>query len=73
MVAIKLRKKLDNLTEKDVIWDPYKDHIDAHPLHEVSYYCSLLQYYGIAEAYYLDRVLWQFGRNQTIPTMLMIK
>ncbi|KAM7477762.1 hypothetical protein LguiA_025975 [Lonicera macranthoides] len=54
MAAIRLREKLDNLTEKDVIWDPYKDHRDAHPLHEVSYYCGLLLCYDIAEAYYPD-------------------
>jgi len=55
-----------------VCWEPYNGHRDAHPFHEVSYYCGLLVSFDVVEAYYPERVLRQFGRLQTIPTMPMI-
>ena len=54
-------------------WDPYKDHRVARPFHEISYYCGLLVCFDVAEPYYPDCVLRQFGRVQTIPTMPIVK
>ncbi|KAM7490663.1 hypothetical protein LguiA_033584 [Lonicera macranthoides] len=67
---ISLRERLDDLTE---IEDPYKDNRDVHPLHEVSFYTGLIISFDVVEPYYPERVLRQFGRVQTIPTMPMIQ
>lgn len=54
-------------------WDPYKDCIGAHPLMEVLFYSDLLISYDVAEAYYPNLILRQFGQVQRISSMPMIK
>ncbi|KAM7465188.1 hypothetical protein LguiB_012750 [Lonicera macranthoides] len=72
-VVINLFTIWNTLRCNHVCWDPYKDNRVARPFPEVSYYCGLLFCFDIAEAYYPDRFLRQFGRVQSIPTVSMIK
>ncbi|KAM7469652.1 hypothetical protein LguiA_007835 [Lonicera macranthoides] len=57
----------------EVCCDLYKDHRDARPLHEVSYYYRLIVSFDMFKAYYPNRVYRQFSQVQTISTMPMIK
>ncbi|KAM7459896.1 hypothetical protein LguiA_036122 [Lonicera macranthoides] len=67
---ITLRKRLDNLTEMD---DPYKEHRATRPFLEISYFCGLLVCFDVAEPYYPDRILREFGRVQIILMMPIVK
>ncbi|KAM7489889.1 hypothetical protein LguiB_027373 [Lonicera macranthoides] len=69
--VVLLREQLDVLNEKEVCWDPYHAHRDVRPLQEFVYYNGLLVCFNVAEPYYPDRVLRQFGRVQIIPKKTM--
>ncbi|XP_052182064.1 protein MAIN-LIKE 1-like [Diospyros lotus] len=62
-----LRERLDDLTEDQVIWTPYRRYRTQHPLHEIAFFSGCLKCGGVIEPYHPERVLRQFGHKQNIP------
>ncbi|XP_028106926.1 protein MAIN-LIKE 1-like [Camellia sinensis] len=55
--------------ECTVTWDPYRDYRQHHLCHEITFYTGCLKCLDVVEPYHLERVLRQFGRVQTIPSV----
>ena len=62
------RERLDRLRIPDVCWIPYGEHRSVRDFHVRSCYFSLLRWGPVAIYYRPERVVWQFGYTQTIPT-----
>ncbi|KAF6151474.1 hypothetical protein GIB67_016286, partial [Kingdonia uniflora] len=70
---LKFRKTLDNYKLEDVVWDPYRDKRDfAHTFKEVTFFYGALANPDHVQPYYPNRVVWQFNREQSIPTKRLL-
>lgn len=66
-----MREQLDDLLPNEVHWDPYNHRREGHQFHDIAYFSGIMICFDIAEPYYPDRVLRQFGRVQMIPMLPM--
>ncbi|KAF6137365.1 hypothetical protein GIB67_036402 [Kingdonia uniflora] len=56
-----------------VVWDPYRDKRDSpHAFKEVNFFYGTLTSPDHVQPYYPNRVVWQFNREQGIPTKRLL-
>jgi len=66
-----VRVQLDGVTHDDIIWTPYEDHRLSRPFETIYLFSGLLRLGNLSQRHMPERVLHQFGYEQSIPPSLM--
>ncbi|XP_068504193.1 protein MAIN-LIKE 2-like [Phaseolus vulgaris] len=62
-----VRLQLDGVTHDDIIWTPYEDHRLSRPFETIYLFSSHLRLGSLSHRHMPERVLCQFGYEQSIP------
>ncbi|KAF6168353.1 hypothetical protein GIB67_018193 [Kingdonia uniflora] len=57
---------------EDVVWDPYRKKDSPHAFKEVNFFYGTLASLDHVQPYYPNWVVWQFNREQGIPTKRLL-
>ncbi|XP_068471911.1 protein MAIN-LIKE 1-like [Phaseolus vulgaris] len=66
-----VRVQLDGVTHHDIIWTPYEDHRLSRPFETIYLFLGHLRLGSLSHRHMPERVLRQFGYEQSIPSSPM--